>query len=617
MCFRKGKSNFIALVIILTVSLLIIPFLNGQVNDTFKVPEGEHLQDTCYKTPGQDTMVVVIHYTKIKGPVDVTNKPLGINTGPFDDISLKKSGRSLQTTDVAILYTSGDIAIHRGYENGTFDSLPCDELQDGVGCVDMAIGDVDRDGRLDILVVNSLNNEVILHTGNGDSTFNEGVAIQLNASPAKIELADLNKDGNQDLILTMNDTNQVQIRLGDGSGDFPETFATITLDSLPDAAEIADFNGDGTLDIAVAHGTDGVISVYKGRGNGNFFGQPYFEVTTDGHIIDIAAADLDNDTRTDIVAAYGDDSYFFTVLLNHENGIFDHHAYSVGLNYHSGLALADISGDGRVDIAITSSTRDSVAIITSTFPKNEWPPEKFETYLQKSRPGRDTPYTNWAESIFDSITFKKVNDAMIDIVAGDFNYDNLPDFMTINSDSGRVAILQSVDSSNINSSIEVLYPNGGESWLIGTEQEIQWRKGRGITAVDIQISRNNGLAWEIIAKNLPSNSYAWLVTEPTTDVALMRIRDATVPNRVDTSNAMFSIGGACGNANSDNGISTEDVVWIINYVLLSGYPPKPLESGDVNCDGLIDINDAQWLINYMYSEGDMPCDIDRDGIPDC
>jgi photosystem II stability/assembly factor-like uncharacterized protein len=63
-----------------------------------------------------------------------------------------------------------------------------------------------------------------------------------------------------------------------------------------------------------------------------------------------------------------------------------------------------------------------------------------------------------------------------------------------------------------------------------------------------------------------------------------------------------------GDSNGDGVIDIADVVYLINYLFLSGSPPDPQESGDSNCDGEVNIADVVYLINYLFANGPPPCE---------
>jgi immune inhibitor A len=62
-----------------------------------------------------------------------------------------------------------------------------------------------------------------------------------------------------------------------------------------------------------------------------------------------------------------------------------------------------------------------------------------------------------------------------------------------------------------------------------------------------------------------------------------------------------------GDANGDGVINASDVVYLINYLFISGPAPNPIQAGDVNCDGTINASDVVYLINYLFISGPPPC----------
>lgn len=62
-----------------------------------------------------------------------------------------------------------------------------------------------------------------------------------------------------------------------------------------------------------------------------------------------------------------------------------------------------------------------------------------------------------------------------------------------------------------------------------------------------------------------------------------------------------------GDVNHDFLVDAADVIYLVNYLYLSGLAPVPWEAGDLNCDGVIKASDVIYLINYLYREGPPPC----------
>jgi len=105
----------------------------------------------------------------------------------------------------------------------------------------------------------------------------------------------------------------------------------------------------------------------------------------------------------------------------------------------------------------------------------------------------------------------------------------------------------------------VTSPNGGESLAIGTGASLAWNASDpylGVTAVDVELSRNNGGSWTTLATGIAnSGSFAWTVSGPATTQARLRVtaRDAA------------------GNAGSD----VSDAVWTITDPLVGVNDPPP------------------------------------------
>lgn len=81
--------------------------------------------------------------------------------------------------------------------------------------------------------------------------------------------------------------------------------------------------------------------------------------------------------------------------------------------------------------------------------------------------------------------------------------------------------------------------------------------------------------------------------------------------------SLFPLNYICGDVTGDRIINIGDIVYLINYMFLSGQAPYPPEAGDVNCDGKISLVDAVYLVNYIFRGGNLPGDPNGDGIPDC
>src|SRR5205823_461052 len=116
--------------------------------------------------------------------------------------------------------------------------------------------------------------------GNGDGTFQAGVAYYAGLNPAFVTLGDFNGDGKLDVVAgSESRTNILSVVLGNGNGTF-QAAASFGAGWGPDSLATADLNGDGKLDIAAASSgtydsssgnyTNGSVEVLLGNGDGTF-----------------------------------------------------------------------------------------------------------------------------------------------------------------------------------------------------------------------------------------------------------------------------------------------------------------------------------------------------------
>jgi hypothetical protein len=63
----------------------------------------------------------------------------------------------------------------------------------------------------------------------------------------------------------------------------------------------------------------------------------------------------------------------------------------------------------------------------------------------------------------------------------------------------------------------------------------------------------------------------------------------------------------CGDFNYDNVVGISDIVFMINYIYVSGEQPQPIEMADVNCDLRVNLVDVIYLVNYAFRGGHEPC----------
>ncbi len=91
--------------------------------------------------------------------------------------------------------------------------------------------------------------------------------------------------------------------------------------------------------------------------------------------------------------------------------------------------------------------------------------------------------------------------------------------------------------------IQVITPNGGESWESRSTQTISWRTSSGVKNVAIKLSVDNGTTWNTLAESVTASagSWPWRVSNSASSSCLIRVSDTGSTGLSDTSDGGFSI----------------------------------------------------------------------------
>jgi hypothetical protein len=90
--------------------------------------------------------------------------------------------------------------------------------------------------------------------------------------------------------------------------------------------------------------------------------------------------------------------------------------------------------------------------------------------------------------------------------------------------------------------VTLIAPDGGELWPVGQTCQVLWSATGGVTEVAIELSRDGGRDWEVLAAAVPadSGSFDWTVTVPLSGQCLVRVA-STSGDAEDISDGAFYI----------------------------------------------------------------------------
>ncbi|EDQ88466.1 uncharacterized protein MONBRDRAFT_32775 [Monosiga brevicollis MX1] len=292
--YNLGNGSFASSINVVTYALasphaILVMDTNNDGFKDFLVADADGGSVVAYTNtnPSAGTFSSTVVADKLDAPVSL------------DELALNKDGFS----DFVIATENKDaIYLVQGGSTWSGPSQVVSGTANSPSAFSVRSGDMNNDGYADLVVMRTSADEVALYTGSPTGTFYfSGVLPTLGADyPRAIELGDLDNDGDLDVVLVASISNSVVIMFNQLNGQFSGELVSNSV-ATPVALHLADLNGDGHLDILTTSFSSQQVVWFRNLGGGRFtnkliLGQGLSQPNS------LVALDVDQDGDVDVVA---------------------------------------------------------------------------------------------------------------------------------------------------------------------------------------------------------------------------------------------------------------------------------------------------------------------------
>ena len=432
----------------------------------------------------------------------------------------------------------------------------------------VTLGDVNSDGRLDIITANVNSNSVSVLLGNGNGTYQAQQTFATGTNPGSVTLGDVNGDGKLDIVTRNANSNNSSVLLGNGDGTF-QAKQDFTTGTQPSSVTLGDVNGDGKLDIITSNFGSGSVSVLLGNGNGTFAAQTTFATPITPSSVTLG--DVNGDGILDIITA-NYNTINASVLLGNGDGTFQSQQTFATGNGPQSVTLGDVNGDGRLDL-ITSNF--GVSIVSGNV-----------SVLLGNGNGTFAAQT----------TFATGNGPRI-VTLGDVNGDGRLDIITANQGSDSASVLLGNGDGTFQPKVDFTTGSGPFSVTLGDVNadgrlDIVTANFGGSGSASVLLGTGGSA---ITATFLPQQTFA---TGKTMFVTLGDVNSDGKLDIVSANRDSNTTSVLLGNGNGTFGAQA---------TFATGTAPRTVTLGDVNGDGNLDIitaNINSTFVSVLLGNGD-------------
>lgn len=320
----------------------------------------------------------------------------------------------------------------------------------------LSVNDLNGDGLLDIVSVNSGSNSVAIFRNSSNSTISFASRINFNTgtAPLSISVADLDGDGKNDIAVANSGSQNISVLKNSSVGGVItfDTKVDISTGNSPNNISIADLDLDGKADLLVTNFSSATMSVLKNNSsNATISFLPKTDLITESFPRDIALGDFDIDGDIDVIVSHSSAQLAVYKNISSSNSVLLEPRITIATkNPSTFMSVNDMNGDGKPDLAVSSNSDPVLGIFKNL--------------------------TNAGSILFDSVfNYTAVGNYNF-IQTGDLDADGKPDIISIDF-NGVIFLRNKFNEAPTITSFSPVSANPGDSIII------TGNKLTGVTAV--------------------------------------------------------------------------------------------------------------------------------------